>query len=243
MIKYLIFLLIISYILYKKKNYFLNNVSYLSKSDVEMFILKDKDMYIETMSPLDIYARIGKNNKKEYILKSVSTCRNLTMKQKLYLSDQCKIVDYWFEKQNMQELIDIPWKIAFTNGKVYEEGLPHTRCDIIFLSPKLFKYSDKKFQKLLIHEKYHIYQRYNKEKIKSKLENMGYFVYCHKSKFKNIRCNPDTDEFIYKEPDGITLIVYEYNSETPININDVKRYTKYEHPFEMLSYNLEDKYI
>ena len=91
MIKYLIFLLIISYILYKKKNYFLNNVSYLSKSDVEMFILKDKDMYIETMSPLDIYARIGKNNKKEYILKSVSTCRNLTMKQKLNLSG-CAII-------------------------------------------------------------------------------------------------------------------------------------------------------
>ena len=118
MIKYLIFLLIIWYLLYKKKNYFLNNVSYLSKSEVEMFILKDKDMYIETMSPLDIYARIGKNNKKEYILKSVSTCRNLTMKQKLYLSDQCKIVDYSFEKQNMQELIDIPWKIVFTNNSI-----------------------------------------------------------------------------------------------------------------------------
>jgi len=47
--------------------------------------------------------------------------------------------------------------------KEYEQGLPHTRENIILLSKNVLKYDELDLTSTLIHEKIHIYQRYNPE--------------------------------------------------------------------------------
>ncbi len=54
-----------------------------------------------------------------------------------------------------------------------------------------------------------------------------------------VRCNPDTDDFIYKNIHTNEIICFLYRSACPTDIGDVINLSsteKYEHPFEIMAY-------
>ena len=91
---------------------------------------------------------------------------------------------------------NLNWVFAFMSND-YEEGLPHTRGNIIFISPIIIEYDKNQLIKTLIHESIHIYQRYNKEIIDNYLKSNGFIAIKNRNSEKLIRSNPDLDEFIY----------------------------------------------
>jgi hypothetical protein len=132
------------------------------------------------------------------------------------------------------------WKFALISS-VYEEGFPHTREDIIFLSPFVLNFDDKILTKTLIHESVHIYQRYNKKAMEEYMIKNGFEKIRRKEKGTLIRSNPDLDEFIYKNKNGVEMIAT-YNSECPNGIGDIKISNNMEHPFEYMAYEMAENY-
>ena len=132
------------------------------------------------------------------------------------------------------------WKFALISS-AYEEGFPHTREDIIFLSPSILNLDDNMLIKTLIHESIHIYQRYNKREMDEYMIKNGFEKIRKKNKGELIRSNPDLDEFIYKDKNGIEMKAL-YNSENPNGIGDIKISHNMEHPYEYMAYEIAENY-
>jgi len=210
-----------------------NNIKFLTKEESENFIREDKDGYIKKLSIYDLRARkVNSNN--EYKEKVINGCLNFTEEQKEKLKNSSIKAKQYFNNNE-------DWNIGLINN-IYENGYPHTRDKIIFLSPNIINYDEIELTKTLIHESIHIYQRYNKKEIKEYLKENNYSFSRHKPLVSLIRSNPDLDNYIYKDKNGIELIAY-YNSEYPKGINDItlKDYS-YEHPFEKMAYEIADNY-
>ena len=213
---------------------FTDKIYFLSIKDTQQFISLDEDKFIHNMTKYDIYARTQQYMQKLYCNRIHNVCSYFSIYDKYYISNIVKKID----KKLIN--VNIPWKFAKTEGIVYENGFPHTRKDIIFLTSDHLKYSKERFIKLLIHEKIHIYQRYNKNKMSVYLKKLGYTIHCHKEQFIKRRSNPDLDEYIYKDPTG-KIMICEYRNEHPKDLMDVSDInTQYEHPYEMLSYISEN---
>ena len=207
------------------------NNTYLTKEEVISFIRNDSDRYISTLSEYDLYAR-NVYNPQEYINKIINECYDFNDSQKTKLNNCSKIARNFFDNNYI-------WKFALI-GDIYEEGFPHTRTDIIFLSPKIFNYNDTDLITVLIHESIHIYQRYNNTEMNKYLNNKGYKVSRRRDSEVFIRANPDLDEYIYKDKKGDELL-YLYKSSTPTGINDIIP-NKNEHPFEVMAYEISEQY-
>ena len=153
----LLFLLLIIIIIFFIKNNKIEKFSepniYLSDEETIKFLDADEDKYIQNMSPYDIYARKC-SSIQQYKLKAMNSSLNFNDEQKSKL-DKCSIIARNFFDNKYE------WKFSLV-GEDYEEGFPHTRKDIIFLSPKIINYDDSELIKLLIHESVHISQRYDK---------------------------------------------------------------------------------
>jgi hypothetical protein len=228
----------------------------LSDNEIINFLLKDPDDYCHNMSIHDLRARKVINSK-EYIRKVIkehkSSNKTLNIKDILILLFACIRADIYFYnlKSNLiptdNFIYKILWKFAFIKSDSYEDTYPHTRQDIIFIHINILKqiYNIKDFYNfvgLLIHEKLHIYQRYNGIKLDILLLKKYDISRQHLRKhFKLVRTNPDLNDWIYNDKDG-KLMMSKYNSAHPDNINDVTMETKYEHPYEMISYLIENKY-
>ena len=208
-----------------------NSNVYLSKEESAHIIKTDSDNYIRNLSKYDLYAR-DVSTSEEYIYKIIEGCLNFTEKQVIKLNNCSKIARNFFDNKYI-------WKFALID-EVYEEGFPHTRMDIIFLSPKIINYPDDDLIRILIHESIHIYQRYNKKEINKYLKDNKYTVSRRRDSEVLIRANPDLDDYIYKDKDGKEMI-YIYKSSMPNGINDVIP-NKNEHPFEKMAYEIEDVY-
>ena len=59
--------------------------------------------------------------------------------------------------------------------------------------------------------------------------------------FRLIRANPDLNNWIYID-ENKKLMMSIYNSGYPKSINDITTKPEYEHPYEMISYVIENKY-
>lgn len=229
------------------------NISILSDEYIITFILKDNDEYFKNMSKYDIRARNIKSIKdyKKIIINQQKEKNNLTFKDYLIILLGSIRADYYFynlkhkllpEDHNINKIL---WKFAIMKSNKYEEKFPHTREDIIFIHIDIVKNVNNiqdyyKFVKLLIHEKLHIYQRYNSIAIDNCLEKLNIRRKHNRRDFKLIRANPDLNKWVY-ENNG-ELMLYEYTNKYPNSINDIKINTKYEHPYEMISYTIEDLY-
>ena len=144
----------------------------------------------------------------------------------------------------------LPWKFACTmNFKQYEyeEGFPHTREDIIFLSSKIINNhiavyeEDENLTSTLIHEKIHIFQRKNPHIMNNFLKDQGYKE-CN-IKIENKRSNPDIDDKIYRSPASKECMYFNYRSSTPTKINDVFQSNhSEEHPYEKMAYDIANEY-
>jgi hypothetical protein len=209
-----------------------SNVIFKLKEEIQIFIINDRDDYIKNMSIYDLRARKVKSYE-EYINIIVSNILDFNINQKEKLLRCSKNASNYFN--NGKE-----WKFALISS-VYEEGFPHTREDIIFLSPSVLNYDDKILTKTLIHESIHIYQRYNIKAMDEYMIKNGFEKIRRKEKGGLIRSNPDLDEFIYKNKNGIEMIAT-YNNEYPNGIGDIKISNNMEHPFEYMAYEIAEDY-
>jgi len=203
-------------------------IEFLSKEKLLELIVNDPDKYYKTFFKLDLDVR-NVDTISEYKEKIKESVCEFTKKQ------QYKIIKYILQiDQQLQKIkLDwfdgkkaslIPWKIGCIKGKLYEYGLPHTRCDVIIIS----KYQENLYETLL-HEKVHIYQKKYKKEMKKYL---SLFTKIKKREEKDrIRANPDIDQWIYKNYKSVYV-------KNPQTIQDVKR--KNEHPFETMAEIIEN---
>ena len=293
----LLFLIIIAFLTYffyynnilnnnNLANFTENNehIYFMSYKETSDFLTNDNDRYVRNFSELDLHARNVKTHI-EYISNIEDTAISFTEEEKRLLIKCANNADKYFKTETYKELkygkhingddiANIKWIFAntYTNHfnnviKEYEEGLPHTRENIIFVSKNVLKYDELNLTNTLIHEKIHIYQRYNSKLFDKIIREMGLLELDIKSfKYaKYIRSNPDTTNKIYYdnsninnskdgiiESDNNNVMVYLYRNDNPNGINDViqNNYSK-EHPYEKIAYeiaenfykNNKDKYI
>jgi hypothetical protein len=262
-----------------------DHIYFMTYKDTANFFANDADMYVRNMTDLDLHARKVKTHM-EYINNIEDTAISFTEEEKDLLKRCAENADIFLRKESFKELkymkymkyaayingnniADIKWVFAntYTNRfndilKENEEGLPHTRENVIFLSKNVLKYDEITLTNTLIHEKIHIYQRYNSKIFDKIISEMGLKELDKKSyKYaKYIRSNPDTNNKIYyaaaaadtAEIDEDSIMVCLYRNNKPNGINDVihTNYAK-EHPYEKIAYeiaenfykNNNDKYI
>ena len=222
------------------------SIKFLTAEESRKFLLNDPDEYVHTLNQWDLIAR-KVSTFQDYLNKIAKSTLSFTSEQKTRLSNAAKDADQFFNRTqidgiNCQEIATLPWKFALTSDKNYEDGLPHTRADIIFLST-IVDQTHIKLVRTLIHEKIHIYQRLNPEEIMNFLATHGYYQYKQRFGIPRIRSNPDLDAWIYFNPVSKEPMVAYYTSDNPTDIDDVT-ITKpiEEHPFEEIAYNVSQKY-
>ena len=219
---------------YSKQENFINPNDYyfLSKEETIIFINADEDNYIKNLSIYDLKARKVKTTN-EYLDLISHSCMDFTQEQKEKLMKSASQASSYFNN-------GFKWKFALISSN-YEEGFPHTRTDIIFLSPAIINYQNDELTKTLIHESIHIYQRFNKKEVNDYLKKYGFQISRKKGtdeKDKLIRSNPDLDEYIYMDNKGNEMIAY-YNSEKPNGIGDIYLTNlSNEHPYEKIAYQI-----
>jgi len=226
-----IILIIIFLIIYYLINY--NNYYFLSKNETIKFIKLDNDNYIKNMSKYDLYAR-KVSSYHEYINKIEPNCLDFTSLQKNNIIKCLKII-----KNNSEfKFLNRYYKFALIDV-FYEDGMPHTRENIIFLSPLVCYNCNDDLIKLMIHEMVHIYQRYNYNKVKLYLRKNNFTISRKRNTELLIRANPDLDEHIYKYYNNELL--YIYTSDKPKGLNDVNKLYE-EHPFELMAEQISELY-
>ena len=252
------------------------HIYFMTYKETSNFLTTDNDRYVRDFSELDLHARNVKTYM-EYIENIEDTAISFSDEEKKLLIKCANNADKYFKKETYKELkygkhingddiANIKWIFAntYTNHfnnviKEYEEGLPHTRENIIFVSKNVLKYDELNLTNTLIHEKIHIYQRYNSKLFDKIINEMGLLELDKKSfKYaKYIRSNPDTTNKIYYdnngnidnskdgiiESDNDNVMVYLYRNDNPNGINDViqNNYSK-EHPYEKIAYEIAENF-
>ena len=216
-----------------------SNSIYLSKNETAAFLIRDEDEYVSSMSMSDLHARKVKTHA-EYREKLGPTSIEFAETEKV-LVDECIDKANVFFKNLKSPYIDnqlmnkLYWKFALTNHRDYEEGFPHTRQDVIFITPSLLEMSKDTIITTIIHEKIHVYQRMYPELFRATLKTAGYVRLRERKTDPLARANPDIDEYIYLSPKGEEMISV-YNSDKPTGIMDVKYSKISEHPYEEIAY-------
>ena len=243
----IVLLLLLPLIYFLSKRYiegFANSI-YLSKNETATFLIRDEDEYISSMSMPDLYARKVKTHA-EYREKLGPTSIEFLETEKV-LIDECIDSANIFFKNLKSPYIDnnminkLYWKFALTNSRDYEEGFPHTRQDIIFITPSLLEMSKDTIITTIIHEKIHVYQRMYPELFRASLKTAGYVQLRERKTEPLARSNPDIDEFIYLSPKSEEMIAL-YNSDKPTSIMDIKYSKISEHPYEEIAYAIAAEY-
>lgn len=253
-----------------------DHIFFMTYKDTANFFANDADMYVRNMTDLDLHARKVKTHM-EYINNIEDTAISFTDEEKGLLKRCAENADIYLRKETFKELkyadyingnniAEIKWIFAntYTNRfndilKENEEGLPHTRENVIFLSKNVLKYDELNLTNTLIHEKIHIYQRYNSKIFDKIISDMG-LKELDKKSYKNakyIRSNPDTNNKIYymataahsartdpaTEIDEDNIMVCLYRNNKPNGINDVihTNYAK-EHPYEKIAYEIAENF-
>jgi hypothetical protein len=246
------------------------HIKFMTFKETADFLRNDSDRYVRNMSALDLHARHAKTYI-DYLNNIEDTAITFTAEEKELLGKCADKADNSFKMEQFKELeyvnhingndiAGIKWVFANTYAnhfndtiKEYEEGLPHTRENIIFVSKNVLKYDELNLTNTLIHEKIHIYQRYNSVLFENIIKDMG-LIEIDKKAYKSakyIRSNPDTNSKIYYAPDntkkGIAtdanVMVCLYRNNNPNSINDVihKNYST-EHPYEKIAYEIAENY-
>jgi hypothetical protein len=249
----LLILITVLYIAYKAYNIYKsrqneNNIYFMNTEETKQFLLRDKDHYVNNLSKYDIYARQVKTNK-EYSDNISKAAANFTNEEIARLIKCSHDADVFFKELSIKkykeikgsDIAAIKWIYAITDNNKYEEGLPHTRMNIIFLSKNIFKNTDSDLTNTIIHEKIHIYQRFNSDLLNRILASMNYSIVDRNLLENNhlIRSNPDVNNNIYIDNNTKKYFICLYRNEKPSSINDViiNNYS-IEHPYEMIAYDI-----
>lgn len=242
----LVGLVVIGYILYDKVyiQHFVvgRKVMFLAQEETAAFLRDDPDSYVKNLSPLDLRARrVGEVSM--YLERISKSALDFTPEQKVRYTRAALQADAFFHSTRMDGLdthaiANIPWVLAMTQGALYEDGLPHTRANIIFLSTDLDETPDS-LVRTLIHEKIHLYQRLHPEEMMQLMERQGYKRWKQRLGEPRIRANPDVDPWIYVDPVSGEPMVATYSTDKPVSITDVVLDdAAFEHPYEKIAYEV-----
>ena len=211
--------------------------------DILHYMLNDSDNYVASMTSSDLHARKCLSTE-EYIHKSLADFNiNETMRNTCYknILQSISVADTLLSTLS-PKFYEIPWSFVLFSGRNYENGYPHTRFNSIFLPIHLCLYSNQKEQKdfirTLIHEKIHLFQKMFPHDPFITSFMSSYEIIENKNNLYPplVRANPDTDNYIYKNIHTNEILCFLYKSGTPSSIGDVIELSKYEHPYEAMSY-------
>ena len=243
----LIILLFLSLIILLLVKTNINNNIFLSKFELEKYLIKDYDDYYKYFNETDFKVRNIKSLNDYYnIIKK--SCIDISKQEQEYLNKLInianeKISKYYIKGFNGLKCSKLEWKIGLINDDNYEAGMPHTRNDVIILPKKILFNNNLNLISTLIHEKVHVYQKRFPKDIELYLKENGFKKHSHKSNFKNIRANPDLDNFIYtNKNDQLMRSIYNNNATDIKSIEIIPiNSLEYEHPFEYMAYNIQNK--
>jgi hypothetical protein len=250
----LIYLILIIFLFYffnillnKKIFEHYENIDLLESYELLKVLKNDNDSYYKKFYNIDLKMR-NIRNINEYIINIEKSVDNFTNDEKNKIKTcinnaelrLLKIKLNWFDGEKASK---IKWIIGCIKGKLYENGLPHTRGNVIILNKEnINKYNIKRLTDLLIHEKIHIYQKYYYNDVLKYLKNNNFTKFKERNENDNIRANPDLDNWIYQDKNNnIYKAVYKNNAKT---IEDIT-YTpinnqSYEHPYEKMAIYIEN---
>jgi hypothetical protein len=223
------------------------NVVFLNKNELASFLISDKDNYHKSFHEKDLIVRkvSNTNEYKEKIRNSTSHFSLYQKEKLLFCVDKLNkiLINVKYPWFNGKKAIQTPWKFGSISGSDYENGLPHTRSDVIILPQvALDNYSHQDLTKLILHEKIHIYQKMYPNDVESYIQHNHYYKFKKRSEIIDSRANPDLNEWIYNDSNNKTFIAI-YNPN-PTNISDVTFYPNNkndeEHPFEKMAYEMSE---
>jgi predicted metalloprotease with PDZ domain len=139
-------------------------IIFLNKNNLSDYLIQDNDNYYKTFNNNDMIVRNIKNINEYYqiINKSVVDSNDIIRNKilKCIKKIENKFNNKNYEYFNGNKFNNITWKIGFIKGKLYEEGLPHTRDQVIILPIEYVEsINNDTLIRLLIHEKIHVYQK------------------------------------------------------------------------------------
>lgn len=241
----------------KYKKVYNDSIYFMDKNEIRNFFFKDIDNFVKKLSVIDLYAR-KVNSYEEYLHEISLLPLNFSLQEISKLCECSKEADdffnsvfvphtHYYKHINFVDIANIKWVFALidTGFEIkYEDNMPHTRKNIIFLPKLVLNYSKQKLIELLIHEKIHIYQRYNSQLFDKVISDMGYRIVdkCKLNNIKLLRANPDINNNIYYNKKSKNILMYRYNSTSPSSINDNKIISLYEHPYEHIAYEISELY-
>lgn len=229
---------------------------FLTKAQTRQFILNDSDNYISNFDPINMFSRGYRKSAppSKYIADSAKSAMSFTSSEKQTLTELTRQADEIIRDPNAQPtrvigkkyaklLASIPWKFAKTKGNHYENGLSHTRKDIIFVSSGELNELGELDGSTLIHEKMHIFTRYYKKETENILYQYGFTNIRNfrgdSAKVINMhRYNPDTNINTYFNSSMGKLFTSDFYNPKPYYTNHISSSLHEEHPYEWLAYQI-----
>lgn len=214
------------------------HLTFVPADAVVGFLQSDPDHYYDTFTRFDLRAR-HVASVADYIDRIPEAIVDASAGLRARIRKAVSIVDAHLRGIrhvgfNGQKAAALSWRIGFmkeNKDKLYEDGLPHTRVDLIMLPTRLAKASDNELIDTLFHEKVHIYQKAYPRDLERWLAHNGFERVRRRTKGSRIRANPDIDGWVYRDANRVYKCLY--SSETPHHIEDVKEGgLDFEHPFE-----------
>lgn len=223
-----------------------DNIRFMSAIETREFIMTDPDSFSHNLSPWDLIAR-NASTEAEYRSAAAASAADFTNDQIARFQSAAYNADRFletasFENLDCKQIAKLPWIFGITNGDKYEDGLPHTRRDVIFVSNGITETPDF-LTKTLIHEKIHVYERTYPEIMQDYLSSHGFARWKKSLGVPRIRSNPDLDGWIYFNENTQKPMAAYYSSDAPHSITDVILMDPaYEHPYELLAYKIAEQY-
>ena len=233
---------------------------FMTAQETRSFLLRDADRYVASMTSADLRAR-KQTTHVEYKQKTADAARDFTTDEKARLRDHIRQCDDFFRILKPDNptgqpidgitMVQIPWVFAKTEGRVLEEGLPHTRENIILLDAHTLQEPPLVLATTLVHEKIHVYQRIYRSLFQQWCRQQGYIRFKPRNTESLIRANPDVDPWIYLGPSVSALqkepvpMMVRYSSDNPTGIRDVESsaHVLTEHPNEEVAYTMADIFV
>lgn len=210
------------------------------------FLSKDVDGYVEKMTEQDLLSQKSKS-KKDFIKNITNAIDDFTLEEKIKCYLATVKADKFLKKIKIdgidsEKLSKMKWNLALTRGSAYEEGLPHTRRDVIFISDQVIALPIDDLTRTLVHEKVHVYERLYPQDIEKWMTKVGFKKFKRQSEYENVRSNPDVDGWVYLDPKGRETVVL-FRNENPSHLDDViypfGHDASSEHPYETLAYLID----
>jgi len=223
---------------------------FLTAEETRVFIARDPDMYVSSFSTWDLIARKCEIEL-DYLKRAAAAATDFNAAQKSRLVKAAIKADEFFGKLRAtpdksgfagldaaayDKIFAIPWVFALTNCRAYEDGHPHTRANVIFLST-LVDETPERLIKTLVHEKLHLFQRLYPQDMMQIMHANGFVRWKQRFGVPRIRANPDLDPYIYIDPKSESPMLAVYSSDKPNSIQDIDiKYGTQEHPYEQMAY-------